>query len=74
MKLFDSTNIPLLGKALDVTDETHIAQGGFQFRQLESLPGSVEANEAEAIRTYNSYQRDGAKTSVKLRSLVDRKG
>lgn len=31
-------------------------------------------NSAEEIRSYNPYQKDGATTTAKLGSLVDRKG
>ena len=32
---------------LDVTGGGHLSAGGFQFREIENLPGSVEANESE---------------------------
>lgn len=32
---------------LDLRNDEHIEAGGFQFREVENLPGSVETNEAE---------------------------
>jgi flagellar basal-body rod protein FlgC len=38
--------------SLETTGDGHIPASGFQFRQVESLPGSVEANEAEDMSDF----------------------
>lgn len=67
------------GEQLKNASETQSAQSGKERTAVLSNSEKqyfeqLFPNSAEEIRSYNPYQRGGAKTDVKLGSLVDRKG